>query len=1578
MKLRDLLLLPIHRKTRTTLKGGRTSFLRALCLAVLLCCTAGAYAQTTVTRTSTVISGASPFQDSLWTFNPADYSVIMRMGPTLSGFTITGINGLATNPVTGVHYAILKVSGVSGRVLATIDLRTGVATQIGNLGDNFATIAFTPDGRLFGVTGDGGSVSETMYEISTADASKTLFKTLGAGDDGEVIMYNNENHYFYHWSGGTVVWERFDTTAAGAIESLTYTGAPGGETFGALDLGGGQMLVSNIGSTFTIWDTLGNITPTGAALPDDIRGLVIDTAVTTVSADGPLGFCSGDSVIFTVSGGTGDYQWTLDGAPISGATNMSYTAMASGNYNVSYTDSNGITASPATGFNVVVYPNPAVTLPANTAVCPGATVAFIPFSTTATLNFTGAPQTYTVPAGITSLRFDAIGAAGGQENASGITSPAGFGGRVQGSLTVTPGQVLNVFVGGIGGNGTGSGATGGYNGGGSTFGAGGLSGGAGGGASDIRVGGTGLGNRVVVAGGGAGNGASGFSTIPGGDGGDLIGAPGAANPSAGSIAAGGGTQSFGGTGAFYFPFFAGNPGTLGVGGNGNPGFVSGGGGGGYYGGGGGAGSGGGGGSSYTDPAMVPTVSLTHTQGYNNGGGQVAITYSLTGTYNITWGGAASAAGFTNVTAAAIPSSPLPVTVPAGVTPGIYGGIINFNDGTCNTVDYAFSIIVNDTPKVDTIASQLLCNGAATTDVIFTGPVSGTSYSWTNDNAAIGIPAAGAGDILSFTAMNAGTDFDTANITVTPMANGCTGPSRTFQIVVKPTPTLTSALTGAICDNSTFIYTPTSATAGTTFTWSRAAVTGVANPAASGSGTISEILDNTTTNPVVVTYIDTLTANGCVNTQAIAITVNPTPVLNSPLSAGAICDSTTFVYNHTSATAGTTFSWSRAAIAGNPASSGTGPISEMLTNNTTAPVVVTYIDTLTANGCTNTQAITVTLNPTPRLTTEDSVTICDSTLFHYVPASATAGTTYAWSRDTVIGISNSPATGVDSVDEVLNNTTTDPLAVTYTFTLTANGCPHVQNVTVIVNPTPTLSSALIAPTTCGGTLFSYAPTSASPGVTYTWTRAAVAGISNPTASGSGNVNEILNTTTGDRVVVTYVFTLQIGSCTNTQIVTDTVKPEPRLTSSLAPGPICDSTLFTYNPTSIVAGASFSWTRPFVPGIGALPGTGTGSISELLVNNVNENKAVSYIYTITADGCTAVQDVVVVVRPKPVLSSPVAHTICSGNMFNYTPATLLDVPVTFTYARAAVIGILPATGSGSGSIHETLTNTTTSPITVTYVIAMTVGGVCTRSQNITVVVSPSVSGVAITTKSPATLCSNTMYQNFGAATLPPTGTTYSWSATNATIYATGTNRQYILVNFNTPGTAVIRLNTSYPGSGCVSTDTFAVTVGSGTAQAPYVIFTNGQFIVLENDVDTYQWGYDDAATLDSTLVPGEINQSYMLTAPDFTNRRYWVITKRGDCMQKSYYNRPVTIAGAEQAVSVKVFPNPTNDIVNVEISEVVGGNVAVHLLNMLGQELDVVSATGNRASLNVAKLPAGVYMVDCYSNGVKITTARFVKN
>lgn len=317
-------------------------------------------------------------------------------------------------------------------------------------------------------------------------------------------------------------------------------------------------------------------------------------------------------------------------------------------------------------------------------------------TTTATFNFTGAMQTFTVPVGVTSITVDAQGAQGGANG--------GLGGRAVATIPVTPGEVLEVWV---GGRPTQEIGPGGFNGGGAVViepcGSGPSYSWPGGGASDIRRG-SGLANRLIVGGGGGGQG---WSTGLGGAGGGTTGTDGAASWISGTNGKGG-SQVAGGLGGFYTGNSQGSPnGTLGVGGDGSPlntYCTGGGGGGGYYGGGGGYVSAGGGGSSYV--AYPGNTSTSTTAGFRAGNGIITITHSGGGSATTTQTvGLASGASF-----------------PVGTTSNTF----RVTDGIGNSATCAFTVTV-----VDAQAPSLTCpaNASPSTDpgqctavVNFTAPV----------------------------------------------------------------------------------------------------------------------------------------------------------------------------------------------------------------------------------------------------------------------------------------------------------------------------------------------------------------------------------------------------------------------------------------------------------------------------------------------------------------------------------------------------------------------------------------------------------------------------------------------------------------------------------------------------------------------------------------------------------------------------------------------------------------------------------------------------------------------------------------
>lgn len=232
---------------------------------------------------------------------------------------------------------------------------------------------------------------------------------------------------------------------------------------------------------------------------------------------------------------------------------------------------------------------------------------------------------FTVPANVSSLHINCVGAAGFE---------GGNGGSVECDMEVTPGNTLYLKVGQKPTSNSPA-----YN------------------ASDIRTDNTGLldttslQSRILVAGGGGNRGRA-EANGAGGAGGGLVGASGG-TPGYG-VGGTGGTQTAGGT-CTGSKSGNGDSGTFGLGGNGYN--TGGAGGAGWYGGAGGGfgghnghyyAGGGGGGSSYADASICSNI--VHTQGDNSGNGYIklgvdsvkidiqtsldGITYTTVGSYNI--------------------------------------------------------------------------------------------------------------------------------------------------------------------------------------------------------------------------------------------------------------------------------------------------------------------------------------------------------------------------------------------------------------------------------------------------------------------------------------------------------------------------------------------------------------------------------------------------------------------------------------------------------------------------------------------------------------------------------------------------------------------------------------------------------------------------------------------------------------------------------------------------------------------------------------------------------------------------------
>jgi hypothetical protein len=746
----------------------------------------------------------------------------------------------------------------------------------------------------------------------------------------------------------------------------------------------------------------------------------------------------------------------------------------------------------------------------------------------------------------------------------------------------------------------------------------------------------------------------------------------------------------------------------------------------------------------------------------------------------------AATGAGNISGSLTNTTNAPVTVTFTITPSFTNAGV-----TCTGTPITASVVVKPIPNaVATPSAQTICSGSIIANIILSGNVAGTSFSWSRDNtvAVTGIAASGTGDIGG-SLTNTTNAPVTVTFTITPTANGCTGPSITATVVVNPIPNaVATPASQTICSaNAITTIVLSGNVSGTVYNWTRNNTGTVTGIAASGSGNISGILINTTNAPVTVTFTITpsytnagVTCTGAPITATVL--VNPTPNAVATPASQTICSAsaiTTIVM--TGNVSGTTYTWTRdntVAVTG-IAASGSGNISGSLTNTTNAPITVTFTITPTANGCPGPSVTaTVVVNPIPNaVASPTSQTICSGNAITTIALTGNvAGTVFNWTRDnttTVTGIANN---GSGNISGSLTNNTTAPITVTFTITPTANGCPGpTTTATVLVNPTPNASVNPVNQTICSGsTITTIAISGAVSGTTFNWTRDNTAAVTGIAASGTGNISGALTNTTNAPVSVTFTITPIANGCTGASVTAVViVNPTPNAVATPSSQTICSgSAITTIVLSGNVSGTVFNWSRDNVFAVTGMPNGGTGNISGSLTNTTNAPVTVTFTitpsYTNGGVTCTGTPiTATVLVNPTPnAVATPASQTICSES--NIIPIVLSGSVsgTTFNWTRNNTGTVTGIAASGSGNISGQLINTTNAPVTVTFTITPIANGCPGTPITATVLVNPTPNAVA--TPQNQTICSGNAITPI-ILTGNVSGTTYSWIRDNTTTVA-----------------------------------------------------------------------------------------------------------------------------------------------------------------------------------------------------------------
>lgn len=824
--------------------------------------------------------------------------------------------------------------------------------------------------------------------------------------------------------------------------------------------------------------------------------------------------------------------------------------------------------------------------------------------------------------------------------------------------------------------------------------------------------------------------------------------------------------------------------------------------------------------------------------------------------------------------------------------------------SCGTATDTAMVTVRALPNAGTITGvHNLCISASTTY-----STSGTTGAWSTSNAAV----ASVNTTGTVTAVSVGSAIISYSVT-----NRCGTATDTQIINILPLPTSsTISGTDSVCVGASVTWSA-SITTGLTWSSSDASIATI-----SGSGVITGRAAGTATISATVT-------NSCgTNVSTATIRVLARPTVGAIVGVSNLCLGTLGMYSDSVSGGIWTLSDTTTARLGAITASNAEVLATAV-----GTTILTYSVT---NSCGTVNEIKrISILPLPEAGRIIGVnTLCQGSRIRLTDT-ITGG---VWSA------TNARAT-VDTLGNVLGiNVGADSIIYTFTNSCGTDTAMHI----ITVLPTPdagTISGAIGLCIANNSTLVS----------TVSGGNWSISPVSVATISSTG----IITGVSAGVAVVSYTISNSCG--TDTSFYNITVNPQPRLSSTLTPAAVCDSAAFSYVPTSAASTATFTWTRGTFAGIANAAKTGSGNISDTLRNTTALPVVITYQITINANGCLNTQSISLTIKPTPKMQSGLSDTVCSGSRWTYIPSSLTP-GTTFSWSRPAVAHISPATNIGLDQVREVLNSDTLEPVKVTYVYTLNADG-CAHIDLVTLQVDPIAPTPKITTHPNSIACTEEQYQNFGAANLPPAGVRYLWSATAGTnVWATGSTQQYALVNFMKKGGHWVYLIAQLTNSSCLSKDSFFVAVQPTLDYHPEVIYFKKSLICLRNDLQHYQWGYDDAQTLDSTLLSGETNQNYYLPNPDWINKRYWVMTNLNDCEQKTYLTVPTSIEAIEgTSYGMRVYPNPTNGVCKIALSSAIQEQAQITVLSITGQTVHTTVIATNAEQELQLDLPAGIYLI-----------------
>ena len=699
----------------------------------------------------------------------------------------------------------------------------------------------------------------------------------------------------------------------------------------------------------------------------------------------------------------------------------------------------------------------------------------------------------------------------------------------------------------------------------------------------------------------------------------------------------------------------------------------------------------------------------------------------------------------------------------------------------------FTITVDPRPTVNSVPDQSVCPGQPTTQVVFTGNFgTATTYDWSyvNTLGSTGIPVSGSDVLPSFSPVYSGSVPVVIPITCTPRFNTCSGTPTTFNLTVKPTPTVNQIADQSLCAGSLtadVLFTGNQnnnpGTSLTVYDWTNSNDQ-IGQPL-TGTGDILSFPVSTLPNSVITSVFEVVPKlNGCIgDTMSFSIqSVSPFPIVDT-IPSQTLCagQSTNMVCFTGGGNPITNYVWTNDnTTIGLAANGTTDPLlnhcipSFTATNSFLTPQTATITVRPWYLGCQgNARTFTINVKPVPQVfVTPPTQTLCSGDTTQTIQFTSTlTGTNYDWTNDN-ISIGLAAAGNGDIALFPASNSSDIVQTATINVVPSLNGCiGDTGTALIVVNPISTVVLPNLNYAYCHGDIV---PQNCfvgnNPNTTYLWTNSNTA-IGLPSA-GTGCVPSFVaqNTSLQNDCAMIIVQPMLNGCPGIPDTFMICTKPIPNVYSvpdiNICAGVTVPTITFQGDMTSET---DFVWSGN--TNIGLNPNNGIDSIPTFVGVNTSQVILVDSIITRPErQGCFGARDTLLI-TVNPISTVTVnSITVCNGVTVPPLPINGPSPTAIYTWTNNNISIGLPALGTSLTAPHSLPSFTAVGgvvPQIARIVVTPLVNGCPGVNDTMTITVNPTPIVNPVPSQS---LCAGT---NSTSITFsgPVANTTYNWSHDNA---------------------------------------------------------------------------------------------------------------------------------------------------------------------------------------------------------------------